>query len=93
MKGSRLRFKGAENIGSRLKAIFDMENGFSLVTGKFGQGEAIFGRQALVGLSTGEFGSVSSVVNMTFPFTHLKTTARLRGLLVNMQTIYSITIG
>jgi hypothetical protein len=93
MKGSHLRFKGTENIGSRLKAIFDIENGFSVATGKFGQREAIFGRQAWVGLSTGEFGSVSSVANMIFSLTHLKTTTCLRGLLANMQTIHSTTIG
>jgi predicted porin len=59
--GSRLGFKGTEDLGSGLSAIFTLENGFNLDTGTLGQSTAttsrLFGRQAWVGLAGG-FGSV-----------------------------------
>ncbi|MDB5727573.1 MAG: porin [Noviherbaspirillum sp.] len=55
--GSRLGFKGSEDLGSGLSAIFALENGFSTDTGALGQGNRLFGRQAWVGL-TGGFGTV-----------------------------------
>lgn len=54
--GSRLGFKGTEDLGGGLSAIFTLENGFSLDNGNQAQGR-LFGRQAWVGLSGG-FGSV-----------------------------------
>ena len=54
--GSRLGFKGSENLGGGLSAIFTLENGFNVDDGTQGQGR-LFGRQAFVGLSGG-FGSV-----------------------------------
>ncbi len=54
--GSRLGFKGTEDLGGGLSAIFALENGFDISTGAMGQG-ALFGRQAFVGLSGG-FGTV-----------------------------------
>jgi predicted porin len=56
LNGSRLGFKGSEDLGGGLSAIFNLENGFSTDTGNMGQG-ALFGRQAWVGLNGG-FGSV-----------------------------------
>lgn len=55
--GSRLGFKGTEDLGGGLSAIFTLENGFDASTGTMGQGGLLFGRQAFVGL-TGGFGSV-----------------------------------
>jgi predicted porin len=55
--GSRLGFKGTEDLGGGLSAVFAIENGFSADTGTLGQGGRIFGRQAWVGLNGG-FGSV-----------------------------------
>ena len=55
--GSRLGFKGKEDLGGGLSAEFQLENGFAADTGALGQGGRIFGRQAFVGLSGG-FGSV-----------------------------------
>lgn len=55
--GSRLGFKGKEDLGGGLSAEFQLENGFNADTGSLGQGGRIFGRQAFVGLSGG-FGSV-----------------------------------
>jgi predicted porin len=50
-QGSRWGLKGSEDLGSGLKAIFDLENGFDASTGAFGQGGRMFGRQAFVGLT------------------------------------------
>ena len=56
--GSRLGFKGSEDLGGGLKANFQLENGFGADDGKLNQGGRLFGRQAWVGLSGG-FGSVN----------------------------------
>jgi predicted porin len=57
LNGSRLGFKGSEDLGGGLSAIFQLENGFSADTGALGQGGLLFGRQAYVGLAGG-FGTV-----------------------------------
>ena len=54
--GNSLGFKGSEDLGGGLSAIFTLENGFNVDDGTQGQG-ALFGRQAFVGLNGG-FGSV-----------------------------------
>ena len=56
--GSRLGFRGSEDLGSGLSAIFTLENGFNLDNGTPGQSTAtgatrLFGRQAFVGLNSG----------------------------------------
>ena len=56
--GSRLGFKGKEDLGAGLSANFVIENGFNLDTGTAAQGGLLFGRQAFVGLS-GNFGAVT----------------------------------
>ena len=56
--GSRLGFKGVEDLGSGLKANFVLEMGLKTDTGASDQGGLAFGRQAYVGLS-GDFGSVN----------------------------------
>lgn len=55
--GSRIGFKGNEDLGGGLSAHFTLENGYQADTGAMGQGGLIFGRQAFVGLSGG-FGAV-----------------------------------
>jgi predicted porin len=57
-QGSRIGFKGTEDLGGGLKAIFNIENGFNLDDGTQGQG-ALFGRQAFVGLSDATLGTVT----------------------------------
>jgi predicted porin len=57
-QGSRIGFKGTEDLGGGLKAIFNIENGFNLDDGTQGQG-ALFGRQAFVGLSDAKLGTVT----------------------------------
>jgi predicted porin len=54
--GNRLGFKGVEDLGNGLKAVFLLEQGFNFDTGATGQGGRMFGRQAYVGL-TGGFGT------------------------------------
>jgi predicted porin len=56
---SRIGFKGAEDLGSGLKAIFSLETGINLDDGSAAQGGLLFGRQAYVGLS-GNFGTVTA---------------------------------
>ncbi|MFT5588603.1 MAG: putative porin [Bradyrhizobium sp.] len=56
--GTRLGFKGTEDLGSGLKAMFQLETGIAADTGGFSQGGLAFGRQAWVGLNGG-FGTVS----------------------------------
>ena len=55
--GSRVGFRGTEDLGGGLSASFLLENGFNVDTGTLGQGGLFFGRQAWVGLNGG-FGSV-----------------------------------
>jgi predicted porin len=50
--GSRLGFKGKEDLGGGLSAIFQIENGFNIDTGTAAQGGLLFGRQAYVGLAS-----------------------------------------
>ncbi|HEY8608714.1 MAG TPA: porin [Noviherbaspirillum sp.] len=62
--GSRIGFRGTEDLGGGLKANFVLENGFNIDTGTLGQGGRLFGRQAWVGLSGG-FGAVKFGRQMT----------------------------
>src|ERR1700754_1749666 len=50
VNGSRWGLRGSEDLGGGLKAIFTLEDGFSIANGTFGQGGREFGRQAFVGL-------------------------------------------
>lgn len=56
--GSRLGFKGVEDLGGGLSAIFLLENGFQSDTGALGQGGLLFGRQAYVGLQSKSAGTL-----------------------------------
>ncbi|KMQ73812.1 Outer membrane protein (porin) [Candidatus Burkholderia pumila] len=59
VNGSRWGLRGAEDLGGGLKAIFTLENGFNIANGTLSQGGREFGRQAFVGLSSDQFGSVT----------------------------------
>ncbi|MDR5776111.1 MULTISPECIES: porin [unclassified Caballeronia] len=48
--GNRIGFRGVEDLGGGLQAIFALESGFRLGTGRYAFGGAEFGRQAYVGL-------------------------------------------
>jgi predicted porin len=72
MNGSRIGFKGSEDLGNGLSAIFTLENGFSNDTGALGQNGALFGRQSWVGL-TGGFGTVKMGVQNTVVYANNST--------------------
>ncbi|HJV88194.1 MAG TPA: porin [Noviherbaspirillum sp.] len=56
--GNRLGFRGEEDLGGGLSAVFTMENGFNQDDGTAAQGGRLFGRQAFVGLSSRSLGAV-----------------------------------
>lgn len=56
--GTRLGFKGTEDLGGGLKALFVLETGIAADRGGFNQGNLAFGRQSFVGLQ-GNFGTVT----------------------------------
>lgn len=57
--GSRWGLKGSEDLGGGTRAIFQLENGFNINTGKLGQDSSMFGRQAFVGLSSDRYGTIT----------------------------------
>jgi predicted porin len=58
LSGSRLGFRGTEELGGGLRAFFVLESGLNLDDGSSGQGGTFYGRQALVGLTT-PYGQIS----------------------------------
>jgi predicted porin len=58
-QGSRIGFKGTEDLGGGLNAFFTLESGFGADDGSLGQGGLLFGRQSFVGLGSKDWGSVS----------------------------------
>lgn len=50
--------RGTEQISDNLSAVFALESGFTPGTGKSGQGDRLFGRQAWVGLK-GDWGQLA----------------------------------
>ena len=59
LAGSRWGVKGQEDLGNGLSAIFQLENGFDPSNGRNLQGNREFGRQAFVGLSSAQYGTVT----------------------------------
>ena len=56
--GSRLGFRGTEDLGNGLSAVYVLESGFQPDTGAMGQGGLLLGRQVFVGLQGG-FGTLT----------------------------------
>jgi predicted porin len=75
LQGSRWGLKGTEDLGGGLKAIFQLENGFDPNSGRLNQGGRMFGRQAYVGLTGDQWGTVTlgrqydPVVDLVQPLT------------------------
>lgn len=55
---SRIGFKGLEDLGGGLKAVFQLESGFNVDDGSLSVANTLFDRKAVVGL-TGAFGIVT----------------------------------
>jgi predicted porin len=55
---SRWGLRGIEDLGGGQKALFNFEGGITLATGAATHGGAIFGRRAVVGLSSSNFGTL-----------------------------------
>ncbi|KAK42548.1 porin [Caballeronia jiangsuensis] len=70
--GNRIGFRGTEDLGGGLQAVFVLESGFHLGNGQLGFGGAEFGRQAYVGLKN-HWGTVSlgNQLDMTEEFVYL----------------------
>jgi predicted porin len=64
---SRIGFRGSEDLGGGLSAVFTLESGFNPDVGTLGQGGRLFGRQAWVGLR-GSWGTLQlgRILNMTY---------------------------
>ncbi len=60
LNGSRIGFKGTEDLGSGYYVDFALEGGLNLDTGSSAQGGALFGRQAFGALRSTEFGTISA---------------------------------
>lgn len=56
---SRWGLRGSEDLGGGLSAIFRLENGFELSDGKLHVPNTLFSRQAFVGLSSSQYGSLT----------------------------------
>jgi len=60
LAGSRLGFKGTEDLGGGYYFDFTLEAGLNIDTGSSAQGGALFGRQAFGALRSNTFGTVSA---------------------------------
>ena len=59
-QNNRLGFKINEDLGGGTQVVAQLENGFDITNGRFGQGGRMFGRQAFVGLSDVRFGTLTA---------------------------------
>lgn len=57
--GSRWGLKGTEDLGNGTSAIFQLESGFNLGNGEHLQGDRLFGRKAILGLTGESWGTVT----------------------------------
>ncbi|MFM0740215.1 porin [Paraburkholderia xenovorans] len=59
INGSQFGVRGREELGGGLNAVFALENGFNVLSGKLGQDNRLFGRLAFVGIGSSQFGTTS----------------------------------
>jgi predicted porin len=69
--GSRFGFKGVEDLGGGTKALFQLESGYNIDTGGQQYTNALFGRQAWVGLSNQTYGMLQAGRQYTAYYTLL----------------------
>ncbi|MFM0205425.1 porin [Paraburkholderia fungorum] len=55
----RWGLRGNEDLGGGLSAVFDLENGFNIDSGKFSNDGDEFGRQAWVGIASKQWGTLT----------------------------------
>lgn len=89
-QGSRWGLRGAEDLGGGLKAIFTLENGFNSGNGTLSQGGAEFGRQAFVGISKTDIGSVTLGRQYSFSTDYLGASYSIGGQTVAGNYAYHI---
>jgi predicted porin len=89
-QGSRWGLRGTEDLGGGLKAIFVLENGFNSGNGTLGQGGAMFGRQAYVGLAKNDAGSLTFGRQYSFSTDYLGANYSIGGQTVAGNYAYHI---
>ncbi|MEM5371478.1 porin [Paraburkholderia azotifigens] len=89
-QGSRWGMRGTEDLGGGLKALFVLESGFNSGTGASGQGGALFGRQAYVGVAKDGIGSVTFGRQYSFSTDYLGGNYSTGGLTVAGNYAYHI---
>jgi predicted porin len=57
--GTNFGLKGTEDLGGGMKAVFQLESGFDINSGRLAQGGLMFGRTAYVGLGSDNYGTVT----------------------------------
>ena len=70
-QSDRWGLRGVEPLGSGWRAVFRLENGFTLNDGRFSQGGLEFGRQAFVGLASDRLGTLTFGRQYDFMSTNL----------------------
>lgn len=70
-QSDRWGLRGVEELGGGWRAVFRLENGFTLNDGRFSQGGLEFGRQAFVGLASDRFGTLTLGRQYDFMSTNL----------------------
>lgn len=60
LAGSRIGFKGAEDLGGGLQAVFLLENGYDTDTGAQSSSTVLFNRQSYVGLADSKLGTLTA---------------------------------
>ncbi|RQR40728.1 MULTISPECIES: porin [unclassified Burkholderia] len=58
-QGSQWGLRGVEDLGGGTSLVFQLENGFDLNSGQLGQGGLAFGRQAFVGFTNRQYGTLT----------------------------------
>lgn len=71
LQPSRLGFRGSEDIGGGLRAIFTLESGFNIDTGANASTTSFFNRQAFVGLASNSLGTLTLGRQYTLIFDNL----------------------